>query len=138
MTTDKSIADILASEAEETEKGRDLDADYVPSRRRSKDPSQVYSVRLPVDRLEELRQLAAREHVAPSALLRRWAIERLDREFDHASRVEEAREVNEPTGDDVLIMTKDQFESAIYQYLSEHADLIVKIAKGQTNRQDEG
>jgi len=43
-------------------------------------PSQVYSVRIPVDRLEELRRVAESRGLAPSALLRSWVIERLDRE----------------------------------------------------------
>lgn len=43
-------------------------------------PSQVYSVRIPVDRLEELRRVAEARGLAPSALLRSWFIERLDRE----------------------------------------------------------
>jgi hypothetical protein len=129
MNADKSITDILASEAEATEQGRDLDAEYVPSRKRSKDPSQVYSVRLPVDRLEELRQLASREHVAPSALLRRWALERLDRELDHASRVAEARETHESAGTEALIMTRGQFEIEFNRYVSENADMIAAILK---------
>jgi hypothetical protein len=41
-------------------------------------PSQVYSVRIPVDRLEELRRVAARRGVPPSTLLREWVLERLD------------------------------------------------------------
>ena len=42
--------------------------------------SQVYSVRVPVDRLEDLRQLAAARGEAPTALMRQWVLERLDEE----------------------------------------------------------
>lgn len=43
-------------------------------------PSQVYSVRIPVDRLEELRTLALERGMQPTALIRRWVLERLDGE----------------------------------------------------------
>ena len=46
-------------------------------------PSQVYSVRIPTQRLEELRLVAARQRVAPSALMRKWVLERLDKERTH-------------------------------------------------------
>ncbi|MGO8956142.1 MAG: hypothetical protein ACLQFR_02025, partial [Streptosporangiaceae bacterium] len=74
------IAGMLAAEAEAAEQLRDEDdlgETYVP-RHPPRDPSQVYSVRIPVGRLEQLRQRAAAEGVAPSALMRRWVIERLD------------------------------------------------------------
>jgi hypothetical protein len=48
--------------------------------RRPTSPSQVYSVRVPADRLEELRRVAAKRGLQPSTLLRKWVIERLDEE----------------------------------------------------------
>jgi hypothetical protein len=42
--------------------------------------SQVYSIRIPVERIEELRQLAIGRGVAPTVLVRRWVLERLDAE----------------------------------------------------------
>jgi hypothetical protein len=138
MSSERNVADILAHEAEATEQGRDVDADYVPSNRPPKDPAQVYSVRLPVDRLEELRQFATRQGVAPSALLRRWVIERLDRELDHASRVAEVREAHGAHGDDVLVVTKDQLDSLMYNYLQEHADLITRLAREGARRESSG
>lgn len=129
MPAEPNINDILASEAEATERGRDVDTHYVRNTTRSKDPAQVYSVRLPMDRLEELRQLATRQHVAPSALIRRWVIERLDRELDHASRVAEARETHGRDGDEVLMVTRDQFDSLVHDYLVEHADMIMRLAR---------
>ncbi|MBN6036538.1 hypothetical protein [Amycolatopsis sp. 195334CR] len=44
----------------------------------SKGPSEVYSVRLPVERLEELRSLADRRGVPPTALIRNWVLAQLD------------------------------------------------------------
>ena len=50
-----------------------------------KQPSQVYSIRVPVERLEQLRNLAEQRHVAPSALIREWVLERLDSEISRPS-----------------------------------------------------
>src|SRR5260221_13621819 len=47
-----------------------------------RDPAQVYSVRIAVGRLEQLRTRALKEGVAPSALIRQWVIERLDANED--------------------------------------------------------
>ncbi|MGH9068516.1 MAG: hypothetical protein ACRD0J_13670 [Acidimicrobiales bacterium] len=52
----------------------------VPHRRPPKAPAQVYTVRIPVDRLDELRRVAVDRGVPPSVLLRSWAIEHLDAE----------------------------------------------------------
>ena len=43
-----------------------------------REPSQVYSVRIPVEKLELLRKVAAEQHKAPSVLIRTWVLERLD------------------------------------------------------------
>ena len=43
-------------------------------------PAQVYSVRIPVDRIEELRQLAQVRCVQPTTLMRQWVLDRLDHE----------------------------------------------------------
>lgn len=50
-----------------------LDAPVPP-----REPSQVYSVRIPVGKLEILRQVAAEWNEAPSALIRRWVLERIE------------------------------------------------------------
>jgi hypothetical protein len=80
MMADKTISEVLAEAAEEAEAGRDAQATYVRSKRSARDPSQVYSLRVPVRRLEELRRLAEDEGVEPSVLMRRWVLERLDEE----------------------------------------------------------
>jgi hypothetical protein len=46
--------------------------------RRAKDPSQIYSLRLPVTVVEQIRVVAASKGEAPTALLRDWVIEPLD------------------------------------------------------------
>jgi hypothetical protein len=78
---DKNMDKILAEEAEIAERTRDAVPNLrVRSRRLPKDPSEVYSLRVPVGRLEEVRRLAATHHETPAALLRRWVLERLDEE----------------------------------------------------------
>ena len=41
-------------------------------------PSQVYSIRMPIARVEQLRKAASTKGVAPTQLMRQWVIERLD------------------------------------------------------------
>jgi hypothetical protein len=80
----ENVADLLAAEAEAAEQHRDED-DFGPTyapRHPPRDPSQVYSVRIPAGRLEQLRQRALKEGTAPSALIRQWVIERLDANDD--------------------------------------------------------
>ncbi len=75
----KDIADLLAAEAGEAERHAD-EEDHGPSQRRRhppRDPAQVYSLRIPVAQLEQLRELAAGRRVSPSALMRQWVLERL-------------------------------------------------------------
>jgi hypothetical protein len=53
-----------------------------------REPFQVYSVRVPADRIEEIRRLAAHRGEQPSVLMRTWVIEKLDqmRVNERASR----------------------------------------------------
>lgn len=79
--TEKSTAELLAAEAEAAERHRDDEPG--PGYRRArppKEPAQVYSLRIPVDRLEQLRRRAEARHTTPSALMRQWVLERLDDE----------------------------------------------------------
>jgi hypothetical protein len=83
MTTD--IGQMLALEAQEAEGRAEAEeagaVEPMPgqrARRQASEPTQVYTVRIPVARLEELRATAERLGEAPSALLRRWALERLE------------------------------------------------------------
>jgi len=77
----KNIADVLAEEAEHAEQHRD--DELAPGYRRAqppKEPAQVYSLRIPAERLDQLRSIAADRHQTPSALMRAWVLERLDLE----------------------------------------------------------
>lgn len=78
--SDTDLDQTLRALAEEAELIRE---DTVPptarrKTRRAKDPSQVYSVRIPVDRLEQLRHAAAARGSAPSALIRELVVAFLD------------------------------------------------------------
>jgi hypothetical protein len=84
----ESIRDMLAREAAEAKAVADAEVrgerrPAAPGQRARRQPgeaSQVYSVRIPVDRLAQLRQLADERGVAPTALLRQFVLERLDQE----------------------------------------------------------
>jgi predicted DNA-binding protein len=80
----RDIKALLAEEAEFSEQEREKTPKNLQrANRQPESPSQVYSVRVPVDRIEMLRIVAARLGKAPSALIREWVIENLDRvEFE--------------------------------------------------------
>lgn len=85
------IKKLLAAEAEEAEERRERDDDDAPlyrSKRPPRDPAQVYSVRMPVERLGALRRVAEERSMSTSALLRQWVLERLDHE-EQAQTLEE-------------------------------------------------
>jgi hypothetical protein len=76
----ENISDLLAREAEEAEQRADQPTHLVRRARPAREPAQVYSVRMPVDRIEQLRLVAERAGVSPTALMREWVLERLDNE----------------------------------------------------------
>lgn len=65
----------IAAEAEHAEATRDAD---LPYRRRRPARSSVYGLRLPDERIEQLRRLAEARGVEPSVLVRQWVIDQLD------------------------------------------------------------
>ena len=89
MTT---IRDVLADEAVDAEARReDPPGRMHRTRKEAGVTSHVYTVRMPADRLAELRTVAERSGEAPSALMRRWALERLDAERAHRPDLDEVR-----------------------------------------------
>lgn len=56
----------------------------------SRQPSQVYSIRVPVEKLEQLRRLAKGRGMAPSAMLREWVLTQLDAEIEASASVASA------------------------------------------------
>lgn len=99
----ESVRDMLAREAAEAKAVADAEdrderqpAPGQRARRQAGEASQVYSVRIPVDRLAQLRALADERGVAPTALLRQFVLERLDQETAPVLPSElPARDVNE-------------------------------------------
>jgi len=65
----------IAAEAEQAE--ATLDAE-LPYRRRKSKRSSVYRLRLPDERIEQVRRHAEARGIEPSALVRQWVIEHLD------------------------------------------------------------
>jgi hypothetical protein len=83
--TETEIRSLLAREAEEAEaiaeaedRGEQTAARGQRGRRRAADPSQVYSIRIPVSRLDQLRLLAESRGMAPTALVRQFVLSALD------------------------------------------------------------
>jgi hypothetical protein len=107
--TSPSIGEVLAKEAALAEEAENRQGGpYVRSRRRPKDPAQVYSLRVPVDRLELVREIAERANTTQAALLRKWVLERLDQEL--------ARQSGTAAPDHVrLLALVDELRAAITQ-----------------------
>lgn len=79
----ENVADMLARaarEAEEAEARMERGEQFRPPSHRvrpPRDPAQVYSLRMPVAKLEQLRRAAEQAGVSPSTLMRTWVLERL-------------------------------------------------------------
>lgn len=56
---DKELLDRIAAAVEDAETTSDDELEWTRHRQPAKSPTAVYSIRIPVDRIEELRQLAA-------------------------------------------------------------------------------
>jgi hypothetical protein len=67
---DKELLDRIAAAAEDAEATADDELEWTPHREPAKSPAAVYSARIPVDRIEELRQLAADRGVQPTGVAR--------------------------------------------------------------------
>jgi len=103
------LAQLLADEAEASEAMPSIDpSEYVRSTHTAKDPAQVFSLRMPVDRLEEIRRLAERSHVSPSALMRRWVLERLDRQAEQSSTALQNSGGDLVQREDIVVLTVEQ------------------------------
>jgi hypothetical protein len=76
--TDRELTDRLAAAIADAEADQGAGPDWVRHREPSRAPTAVYSVRIPVDRIEELRALAASREIPPTTLIRRWVLAQLD------------------------------------------------------------
>ena len=100
-----NMRDVLAREAAEAEARAQAEerGDVPPTpgqrgRKPAMDPSQVYSVRIPVSKLRRLRELAERRGIQPTVLIRQWVIEQLD-EIDSDAVVGSDADGSETPGD---------------------------------------
>ena len=78
-SSNRQLQEKIAAEAEQAEATQDADLHY---RRRQPKRSSVYGLRLPDERIEQLRRLAEVRGIEPSTLVRQWVIEHLD-ETEH-------------------------------------------------------
>lgn len=113
------VSKLLAEEAAASEAAANVETPMVRNRVKAKEPSQVYSLRIPMDRLEELRQRAEQQHVAPTVLMRRWVLDRLDEEAEKGSRLEERRAALRVEHDDegLLVVTQSELVNLISSVL---------------------
>ncbi len=86
------IRKMLAHEAAQAEERRD-EAPGTMFRARTAAPSNVYTLRMPADRIAELQAVATERHEQPSALVRRWVLERLTSERAHQSEIANVRDM---------------------------------------------
>lgn len=77
MTESENIEKILAEVADQAEQMRDKRGKLYRSNRPAAEPSQVYSIRIPVSHLGRIRALASGSGIAPTAMLRDWILDRL-------------------------------------------------------------
>jgi hypothetical protein len=98
MNDNGDIAEVLAAIASEEEAAAGQQkGPRVRSGKPPREPSQVYSIRVPVERLEEVRRLAEIRGLAPTVMLRTWILERLDVEAGGAGAMS-IRVVRHPDG----------------------------------------
>lgn len=86
-----SIRDTLAAEAVEAEARRDEPPARVHRARVGGGAGQVYTVRMPAERLAEPREIARLSGEQPSALTRRWVLERMDTERSYRPDLADVR-----------------------------------------------
>jgi len=89
---DNGIRQTLAREAAEAQARRDEAPGKMFRSRTGEATSDVYTVRMPTDRLVELRELANQRREQPSSLMRRWVLERLDSERTHQPDLADVRQ----------------------------------------------
>ncbi len=83
-----TLDEILRQAAEDAEESRDLGPSPHAAvlSEQAKEPTAVYSLRIPISKIERLRTMAAALGTSPSALLREWALERLAESEENAAR----------------------------------------------------
>lgn len=75
---DKELLNTIAVAVEDADATSDEELEWMRHREPAKSRTAVYSVRTPVDRIEELRHLAADRDAQPTVLIRTWVLAQLD------------------------------------------------------------
>ncbi len=86
-----STRETLAAEAAEAESHQSEPPGRMQRARNGGGANHVYTVRMPAERLAELRAMAEQSGEQPSALMRRWVLERLDVERAHQPELADVR-----------------------------------------------
>ena len=86
-----SVRETLASEAADAETRRDEPPGRMHRAHTTGGASHVYTVRMPAERLAELRAVAEEFGEQPSSLMRRWVLERLDTTHAHQPELADVR-----------------------------------------------
>lgn len=86
-----SIKETLEQEAAEAEASRDEAPARMHRARSTGTTNHVYTVRMPADKLAELRAVAEQSGEQPSAMMRRWVLERLEEERAHQPDLADVR-----------------------------------------------
>lgn len=118
MMPSPDIGKVLADVAEEAERQEVQESAGTKRRHRSvrpaKEPSQVYSIRLPADVLGSVRELARRRGEAPTSMLRTWVLERLAEETGGAAP-EPPHVHARPTAEPVALPTRGAARRHVYE-----------------------
>jgi hypothetical protein len=89
----------------------------------ARSPSQVYSIRVPVDRLEQVRSLASARGLAPTAMMRQWVLARLDDEMG-----EECAALRQRAADSDSVLSRPHERSAVSTHLEAAASALAEAA----------
>lgn len=109
-----------------------LSAQDEPPRASRRPRSQVYSIRVPVERLEQVRAIAKERGIAPTAMLRDWVLQQLDAEVAKASSKDHAAERPSKDGqhsEERLEAVCAQLEAMTQTMLSTVTQLATTLAK---------
>lgn len=132
----ESVREMLAREAEEAEARADAeDRGAVTPKpgqraRPPREASQVYSLRLPSSAIAHLREIAEQTDEPPTALLRRFVLERLA----HETRRQEPVDVVASAVDDLMPLVRQRLMEAAHQVKAPPAVDVVEHAKGSRSK----
>lgn len=83
MSKAKDLDEMLAEAAAavEAEDATPAEGYHFVRRAAPREAGQVYSIRIPVEKLRQVRQVAELDGLQPSVMMREWVLERLEKEY---------------------------------------------------------